>query len=276
MRRGAAMFRTAFGEQERHERDLRCVRVPISLLHGLNVSADTKEDAEARIAATGATGGLKGDGASAGPTSSTSTNATDAGAPSSTSGNGASPASAGADSGSPSNSGNTTSSDTGTGATGDDSGTDSTGSDGSGSTSGHDTDTGADASSASDGSVSSDTGGASSTKPDGANDGDSSGMSAGSNSETDNSSDGSGDTAPPSGKCSPNKSRGDAARHLMAVRGRSDSADFKLENAKQAQAQNAKFANLTAESACKNGEQACIGGAVAECVGGQFKTTPCS
>ncbi|KAG5647447.1 hypothetical protein DXG03_009377 [Asterophora parasitica] len=51
---------------------------------------------------------------------------------------------------------------------------------------------------------------------------------------------------------------------------------FKLQNGKDAQALNAKFATLNANSACATGEQACVNGAFAQCVGGKFVTTKCS
>ncbi|KAJ7588130.1 hypothetical protein C8J56DRAFT_860838 [Mycena floridula] len=56
----------------------------------------------------------------------------------------------------------------------------------------------------------------------------------------------------------------------------SSSGDFKLQNAKDAQALNAKFASLTAGSTCTDGEQACVGGGFAQCVGGKFAVTGCS
>jgi len=56
----------------------------------------------------------------------------------------------------------------------------------------------------------------------------------------------------------------------------SSSADFHLQNGLDAQKLNAKFASLTASSACTDGEQACIGGAFAECANGAFALQPCS
>ncbi|RDB23349.1 hypothetical protein Hypma_009103 [Hypsizygus marmoreus] len=55
-----------------------------------------------------------------------------------------------------------------------------------------------------------------------------------------------------------------------------NAGDFKLQNGKDAQALNAKFTTLTADSACTDGDQACIGTSFAQCVGGKFVTTPCS
>jgi hypothetical protein len=50
---------------------------------------------------------------------------------------------------------------------------------------------------------------------------------------------------------------------------------FKLRNGKDAQSLNAKFATLSANSECKDGDEACIGSAFAQCVGGKFVTTSC-
>ncbi|KAI0259465.1 hypothetical protein BC834DRAFT_974269 [Gloeopeniophorella convolvens] len=54
------------------------------------------------------------------------------------------------------------------------------------------------------------------------------------------------------------------------------SNSFLLENGKDAQALNAKFAGLTASSACQDGEQACVNGAFAQCVSGAFQATSCA
>ena len=51
---------------------------------------------------------------------------------------------------------------------------------------------------------------------------------------------------------------------------------FTLQNGKDAQALNAKFAKLTADSQCKAGDQACVNGGFAQCVGGKFAITACS
>ncbi|KAH9479464.1 hypothetical protein JR316_0008058 [Psilocybe cubensis] len=51
--------------------------------------------------------------------------------------------------------------------------------------------------------------------------------------------------------------------------------DFKLANGKAAQALNAKFLTLTADSPCTAGENACVGTAFAQCVGGKFVTQSC-
>jgi len=51
---------------------------------------------------------------------------------------------------------------------------------------------------------------------------------------------------------------------------------FHLQNGKDAQALNAKFATLTADSTCTEGENACVQSAFAQCVGGKFVSTPCA
>ncbi|TFK39998.1 hypothetical protein BDQ12DRAFT_698039 [Crucibulum laeve] len=51
---------------------------------------------------------------------------------------------------------------------------------------------------------------------------------------------------------------------------------FLLQNGKDAQALNAKFAGLTADSACSTGDNACVGTSFAQCVNGKFVTTACS
>ncbi|KAF9462879.1 hypothetical protein BDZ94DRAFT_654465 [Collybia nuda] len=50
---------------------------------------------------------------------------------------------------------------------------------------------------------------------------------------------------------------------------------FKAQNGKAAQALNAKFANLSANSPCNPGDQACIGDGFAQCVGGKFVIMSC-
>ncbi|KAF9499644.1 hypothetical protein BDN71DRAFT_1441801 [Pleurotus eryngii] len=56
----------------------------------------------------------------------------------------------------------------------------------------------------------------------------------------------------------------------------STGGDFKVKNGQDAQAQNAQFASLTADSPCQEGEQACIDGGFAQCVGGRFVIATCS
>jgi len=51
---------------------------------------------------------------------------------------------------------------------------------------------------------------------------------------------------------------------------------FALQNGKDAKALNAKFATLSASSACTAGETACVGTALAQCVNGKFVTTQCA
>ncbi|KAG6906390.1 hypothetical protein DXG01_014156 [Tephrocybe rancida] len=51
---------------------------------------------------------------------------------------------------------------------------------------------------------------------------------------------------------------------------------FQLQNGKDAEALNAQFASLSASSACTDGEQACVAGGFAQCVGGKFVTTQCA
>ncbi|KXN88403.1 hypothetical protein AN958_07385 [Leucoagaricus sp. SymC.cos] len=48
------------------------------------------------------------------------------------------------------------------------------------------------------------------------------------------------------------------------------------ENGQDAKALNQKFAGLTANSPCQDGENACVGTAFAQCAGGKFTTTPCA
>lgn len=52
--------------------------------------------------------------------------------------------------------------------------------------------------------------------------------------------------------------------------------NFKKQNGVDAQAQNQKFASLTANSPCTDGDNACVGDSFAQCVGGKFALTPCA
>jgi hypothetical protein len=52
--------------------------------------------------------------------------------------------------------------------------------------------------------------------------------------------------------------------------------DFKKQNGIDAQQENAKFATLTADTSCTEGENACVQGGFAQCVGGTFAIQPCS
>lgn len=58
--------------------------------------------------------------------------------------------------------------------------------------------------------------------------------------------------------------------------GNSANGDFRAQNAKDAQALNAKFTSLTKDSACNDGESACVEGGFAQCVGGKFTIMPCA
>jgi hypothetical protein len=55
-----------------------------------------------------------------------------------------------------------------------------------------------------------------------------------------------------------------------------DAKPFTLQNGKDAQALNAQFASLTASSSCTNGQQACVQGGFAQCVGSTFQITQCA
>lgn len=64
---------------------------------------------------------------------------------------------------------------------------------------------------------------------------------------------------------------------LLAAAGPIDiRAAFTLDNGKDAQALNAKFAGLSASSSCTPGENACVNGAFAQCVDGKFVLAPCA
>jgi len=56
----------------------------------------------------------------------------------------------------------------------------------------------------------------------------------------------------------------------------SSASGFKLQNGEDAIKLNAQFASLTATSSCTDGEQACVGGGFAQCVGGKFAITQCA
>lgn len=53
-------------------------------------------------------------------------------------------------------------------------------------------------------------------------------------------------------------------------------AAFSLKNGQDAQALNRKFQTLTADSPCTAGENGCVNGQFAQCVGGKFQLTPCA
>ncbi|KAJ8585098.1 hypothetical protein M405DRAFT_745809, partial [Rhizopogon salebrosus TDB-379] len=57
----------------------------------------------------------------------------------------------------------------------------------------------------------------------------------------------------------------------------SNSSSFSQEeNGLDAQKLNAQFATLSANDSCTSGDQACVGGAFAQCVGNSWQLTPCS
>ncbi|KAJ3850119.1 hypothetical protein EV368DRAFT_45970 [Lentinula lateritia] len=53
-------------------------------------------------------------------------------------------------------------------------------------------------------------------------------------------------------------------------------SDFQLQNGEDAIKLNSQFASLTATSNCTDGQQACVGGGFAQCVGGTFQITQCA
>jgi hypothetical protein len=55
-----------------------------------------------------------------------------------------------------------------------------------------------------------------------------------------------------------------------------DATSFKLQNGIDAQKLNKSFASLTASSSCEAGDQACVDGGFAQCVGGKFQVSACS
>jgi hypothetical protein len=57
---------------------------------------------------------------------------------------------------------------------------------------------------------------------------------------------------------------------------RAGAASFALQNGQDAQALNKKFQGLSATSSCTTGEQACVKGQLAQCVGGKFALSPCA
>lgn len=54
------------------------------------------------------------------------------------------------------------------------------------------------------------------------------------------------------------------------------STGFALANGQAAQKLNKQFASLTASSTCTEGQEACVSGGFAQCVGGKFVVSPCS
>ncbi|KZT43758.1 hypothetical protein SISSUDRAFT_496600 [Sistotremastrum suecicum HHB10207 ss-3] len=55
-----------------------------------------------------------------------------------------------------------------------------------------------------------------------------------------------------------------------------DGSGFSLQNGLDAQALNTQFATLDLSSSCTEGQNACVNGDFAQCVGGQFVTTSCA
>jgi hypothetical protein len=53
-------------------------------------------------------------------------------------------------------------------------------------------------------------------------------------------------------------------------------AAFTLQNGQEAQALNKQFQSLTADSPCTAGQQACIQGQLAQCVGNKFELSSCA
>jgi hypothetical protein len=74
---------------------------------------------------------------------------------------------------------------------------------------------------------------------------------------------------------SPSPVRFDASSDTSDTPDASSTGDFHLQNGQDAQKLNAKFAGLTPASTCTAGEDACIGGQFAQCVGTSFVSTPC-
>ncbi|KAF5357542.1 hypothetical protein D9757_009297 [Collybiopsis confluens] len=66
------------------------------------------------------------------------------------------------------------------------------------------------------------------------------------------------------------------AASASSATGASGASGFKLQNGEDAIKLNAQFASLTASSPCTDGEQACVNGGFAQCVGGSFQITQCS
>jgi len=113
------------------------------------------------------------------------------------------------------------------------------------------------------------TGASNSTSTEGDGDTDFPGSSAADGTDSDSSDDGADSTT---------TSAGDAATPTAMSAPPSASAssgDFTLQNGKDAQTQNAASAKLTADSSCNEGDEACINGGFAQCVGGKFVIQSC-
>jgi len=82
--------------------------------------------------------------------------------------------------------------------------------------------------------------------------------------------------APPAQtSAAPANSGANAPAGNVATGGAGGGGGFQLQNGKDAQALNAKFDGLTEGSACNEGDNACIDGGFAQCVGGKFALTGC-
>ncbi|TFK55737.1 hypothetical protein OE88DRAFT_1652184 [Heliocybe sulcata] len=89
---------------------------------------------------------------------------------------------------------------------------------------------------------------------------------------TDSSSSSTGATATSASAAAPAASS-PAANNAAAASG---SKSFLISNGQDAQKLNAQFASLSADSSCTDGDNACVGGAFAQCVSGKFVTTQCA
>ncbi|KAK0204287.1 hypothetical protein DFS33DRAFT_1434377 [Desarmillaria ectypa] len=61
-----------------------------------------------------------------------------------------------------------------------------------------------------------------------------------------------------------------------AIKSTSTGTGFHKQNGENAKALNAQFASLTTSSPCTDGDEACVNGGFAQCVGGQFVITQCA
>ncbi|KAJ3860206.1 hypothetical protein EV359DRAFT_49579 [Lentinula novae-zelandiae] len=83
--------------------------------------------------------------------------------------------------------------------------------------------------------------------------------------------------APTTGASTVSAAANPAVSSTVAVDSSSGSASgFQLQNGEDAIQLNSQFASLTATSSCTDGQQACVGGGFAQCVGGTFQITQCA
>jgi len=83
--------------------------------------------------------------------------------------------------------------------------------------------------------------------------------------------------APPaSSAAAADNSAATAAAVTSSTSTSSSSSGFALANGQAAQALNAQFASLTTSSSCTAGQDACVNGGFAQCVGGSFVVTQCA